>query len=141
MSAGAAANARDPNPVFERNEPFEGAAELFQAVNPFLKLGTKMQAECLQLYARRLCAYLEIPDRLSCCNSPEDLLSEQRAFFADMQQDYAAAVQRLARLQPLEPVTPASSAPSRQRRPAEGETPTPGPTQKPTEREPRRRAA
>lgn len=141
MSARVDPDAREAGPVSGREEPFEGAAELFHAADPFLKFGAKMQSECLQLYARRLSAYLEIPDRLSCCESPADLLSQQREFFATMQQDYAAAVQTLARLHPLDVVPPAQSEHAAGERPPESETSATDPTQKPTERKLSRRAA
>lgn len=60
-----------------------------EAVQPYIKMGMKMQSEFLELCGHRCNAWLDWQEKYSDCKTMEDLTTAQSGYLAKMQHDYA----------------------------------------------------
>lgn len=65
-------------------------------LDKWAKAVTVSQAEFLRLSSRRAKAYMALPNTVTKCRSPHDLVSQQQAFWQQCAQDYATAAQTMA---------------------------------------------
>ena len=74
---------------------FAGLENMSQAYDPFTKNIARAQLEFMGLMNRRAQAYLEIPNRLSVCRTPQDLANEQMRFWRTAYEEYTDSFGRL----------------------------------------------
>lgn len=87
-------NGKIPGQAFFQD--YFGGLEAFgQAYNPFLKGLARAQLEFMGLMSRRAQAYMEIPNRLSQCRNPQDLLNEQTQFWQRAGEEYTECYNRM----------------------------------------------
>jgi len=67
--------------------PFDSEAVSAQWTAP-AKAAARCQLETLGLVSRRAQAYLQVPQRLAQCRTPQDVVNEQIAFWNTAQQQY-----------------------------------------------------
>ena len=90
----AQANGKTPiHSIF--NMYFSGLEAFGQAYDPFTKGFARAQLECMGHLNRRAQAYLEIPNRLAQCRTPQDFVNEQVRFWRTAYEDYTASMGRV----------------------------------------------
>lgn len=75
---------------------FLGLGATAQLMDPWLKAWARAGAECARLSSRRARAYLELPEQLGRCRTPQDCAHETTEFWQAMFRDYAESSQRIA---------------------------------------------
>ena len=90
----AQANGKTPIHSFF-NMYFSGLEAFGQAYDPFTKGFARAQLEFMGHLNRRAQAYLEIPNRLAQCRTPQDLVNEQVRFWRSAYEDYTASMGRV----------------------------------------------
>ncbi len=90
----AQANAKSPIQSFFHMY-FSGLEAMGQAYDPFTKSIARAQLECAGLMTRRAQAYMEIPNRLSQCRTPQDLANEQMLFWRTAFEEYSESLGRI----------------------------------------------
>lgn len=80
------------------------------------KVLARIQIESLALMSRRAQAYMELPQTLSHCRTPEDLMTEQVRFWQVAQRQYAAGFEKVAGAVPV-PLVQAPKVETAQPRP------------------------
>jgi Phasin protein len=88
------ANAKSPIQSFF-HVYFSGLETMSQAYDPFSKNIARAQLEFMGFMSRRAQAYLEIPNRLSACRTPQDFAHEQMRFWRTAYEEYAESVGRM----------------------------------------------
>lgn len=81
---------------------FGGLDTLSQTYDPFTKSFARGQLELMGLMNRRAQALLEIPNRLSQCRTPQDLVNEQQRYWHTAYEQYSeTAGQMMGLMGPL----------------------------------------
>lgn len=75
---------------------FEGLSVAAQLMEPWFKAWARGNLELMTLASRRARAYLELPEKLGRCRSPQDLVHEGVCFWQAMAEDYTESSRRLA---------------------------------------------
>ena|SRR5258708_35195003 len=73
----------------------QGAAPMLHGLEPLMRAWARGNLEMMTLMSRRARSYLELPERLQNCRSPQDLAGEQMRFWQDLYKDYVEGAQRL----------------------------------------------
>ena len=73
----------------------------FSTCEPPWKLLARMQIETMALVIRRAQAYLELPQTLAQCRTPDDLMTEQVRFSQIAQRQYMAAGEQMFGILPM----------------------------------------
>jgi hypothetical protein len=74
-----------------------------------LMFGGRVQNEAIALASRRAQAYLELPQTVARCRSPQDLLTAQVMFWQIAQRHYAQGLETILGVSPLGAITAAVS--------------------------------
>jgi hypothetical protein len=74
----------------------ENCASASHGLEPLMKAWARGHLELMTLMSRRARSYLELPERLGNCRSPQDFATEHIRFWQTLYQDYAEGAQRLA---------------------------------------------
>jgi hypothetical protein len=65
------------------------------AFEPAMRGAARLQLEALGLVSRRAQAYMDLPQRLSLCRTPQDLVAEQTRFWQTAMQQYTDSSHRM----------------------------------------------
>ena len=68
-----------------------------EAARPFVEMSMKLQAQILELYGHRCCAWLDWPDKSCTCKTMEDFTKVHSDYLTNMQRDYAQFMDRVLR--------------------------------------------
>jgi hypothetical protein len=74
---------------------FSGLESIGQVYDPFAKGIARAQLEFMGLMTRRAQAYMEIPNRLGHCRTPQDLAGEQMRFWRTAFEEYSEGLGRI----------------------------------------------
>src|SRR5262245_4770170 len=86
-----------PNGSFPNGDSFfQGFNIAARTFEPWMRGWARANLECLTLSSRRTRAYLELPEQLGRCRTPQDFANETVGFWQVMVRDYAESSQRLA---------------------------------------------
>lgn len=74
---------------------FGGMDNAALAFEPAMRGTARLQLEALGLVSRRAQAYMDLPQRLSLCRTPQDLVAEQTRFWQTAMQQYTDSSHRM----------------------------------------------
>jgi len=74
----------------------EGFNTATRAMEPWFRAWARGHLEMMTLASRRARVYLELPERLGRCRSPQDLANESVCYWQGLIEDYTQSSQRLA---------------------------------------------
>ena len=96
VAATSRAQANGKTPIHSFFNMYFGGLEAFgQAYDPFTKGFARAQLEFMGHLNRRAQAYLEVPNRLAQCRTPQDLVNEQVRLWRSAYEDYTASMGRV----------------------------------------------